>query len=209
MNSMQQCHFWEANSRLAGQQFPIFNGTQWFITVFTKARHWYLLSARQRQSTLSDTVFKIHFNIISLPYPSLPKMSSVNINTKYEAFLNTTTATIRRNSTLKMEIGHSHFQDGMYVYRLTHLSILHLICPYVSSLRETILMNDVALQAFKCKWIICIPVTKSFISCVPLSQLRPFFSLSLLHRKERLPPFCSASAIPNTVLSVDNTGKCP
>jgi hypothetical protein len=37
---------WEANSRLTNKKFPSFYWTERFITVFTKARHWSLPSAR-------------------------------------------------------------------------------------------------------------------------------------------------------------------
>jgi len=33
-------HSWEAHSHSESQKIPAFYGTRWFITVFTRARHW-------------------------------------------------------------------------------------------------------------------------------------------------------------------------
>jgi len=42
----------EANSHLASQEIAAFYGTQRFITVLTRTRHWSLSWARRIQSTL-------------------------------------------------------------------------------------------------------------------------------------------------------------
>jgi hypothetical protein len=52
------------------KKFPVFYGTRRFITVFTRARHWPLSSARLIQYTPQFP--DIHFNII---LPSTPRSS--------------------------------------------------------------------------------------------------------------------------------------
>ena len=47
-------------------------------------------------------------------------------------------------------------------------------------------MDDVALQAFKCKWIICILATGASYHVYGSHQLRPFFSHSLLLTAENI-----------------------
>jgi len=45
-NSTEQSPSWEANSHSGSQEIPRLYGTRRFITVFPRARHWSLSSAR-------------------------------------------------------------------------------------------------------------------------------------------------------------------
>jgi hypothetical protein len=55
---MEHSSSWEANSHLSSQErLPAFYWTRWFITVFTRARHWSLSWASCVQSTHSQPFF--------------------------------------------------------------------------------------------------------------------------------------------------------
>jgi hypothetical protein len=57
-NFMEQTLSCEANST-----FSVFYGNQWFITVSTRTRHWFLSRAALIQSSLQLCFCKVHFNI--------------------------------------------------------------------------------------------------------------------------------------------------
>jgi len=56
LNTTEQSPPWEPNSHSASQEIPHSYGTRRLITVFTRARHWFLFGATCIQSTTSNPI---------------------------------------------------------------------------------------------------------------------------------------------------------